>query len=444
MDKKTATRVIIGILALVALIFVAFYYFVIQKGQTETGGLTMTTPDSDNPIYPGTGLGTQNGTESTPDPLGTRGNRIDTENDDGGEGTTGGGTVSAGGVVNSVPIKSLGSVFRISDKPVSGATSFLSKNTIPTVRYIERELGKIFDYEIGETKAKRISIETIPRIQEAFFMNNGASLIARYLDRDQLTIQTYEARLVPGKGTTSPGTYTLEGSFLPQNISDFSVSPSGASFFYLIPRNTGASGYVRTAGTKNVSLVFDSPAKEWLSVWSSDRSLEVVSRPSSGVPSYSYTIDPKISSVQELFSPKNGLTILGSPDQSLLLYSETESGLSSRLFFRKTNQVAGFKVATLPDKCAWENSSKHFLVCAIPVKPKNALLPDEWYMGSVSYDDEIWRFDITNNTGEQIASLNQFTLGPVDVMRPFITPDNKYFIFMSKKDLTLWGVRIAE
>jgi hypothetical protein len=136
--------------------------------------------------------------------------------------------------------------------------------------------------------------------------------------------------------------------------------------------------------------------------------------------------------------------VLGSPDQSLLLYSETEGGLLSRIFFRKTNQIGGFKVNTLPEKCAWETGSKNYLLCAIPIKPKSAILPDDWYMGATSYEDEIWRFDVARNTGEQIASLNQFTLGPVDVMRPFITPDNKYFIFINKKDLTLWGVRIAE
>lgn len=448
MNRKTATRLLIGILALVALVFIAFYYFVIEDGTLGGGGLTMTTPEGgENPIYPSDGLGATNGTNpDNTNPFGTGGRPIDTENNGENPPGTGGigGTVSAGGVVNSIPIKSLGSVFRISDKPVSGATSFLSKNSVPTVRYIERELGKIFDYEIGATEAKRISIETIPRIQEAFFMNSGGSLIARYLDRDGTTIQTYEARLVSGKGTSSPGMYALEGSFLPENISDLAVSPSGNALFYLIPRTDGASGYTRLLGERSASLSFESPAREWFGVWSSDRSLEIFSKPSSGVLSYSYTVDPKVRSVRELLPPKNGLMALGNPDQSILLFMESGEGLVSRLFFRRSSQVGGFKMNTLPEKCVWENSDKNFLYCAVPVKPSAALLPDDWYMGSVSYDDEVWRFNVNNSTGEQIASLNQFTLGPLDITRPFLTPDNKYLIFMNKKDLTLWGVRVAE
>lgn len=440
MNNKTATRILIGLLALIAIIFAAFYYFFIRN-ESGDGSSGIVITDTNNPVYPPSGGfgGTPNSTDS--DTIPGRGSVRDSETEGGSEGDGTGG-VSVGGVVNSVPITSLGSVFRIFDRPVSGVTSFLVDSRV-TIRFVERELGNIYDYRIGGNQATRIANETIPRVQEAFFTNGGTGMIARYLDRDGVTIQTYNARLVSGKATSS--LYSLEGSFLPTNITQLAVSPSGTSVLYTTENNAGGRGYVFSPTNRTSTLVFDSPAREWLPVWSNDRDVVLMSRPTYNIPGYIYTIDTKTETVSEFLPPKRGAMVLGNPDTSLALTLETGNGLLSRIIDLQTSVPLGTSVRTLPEKCVWDpRGIGRVLYCGIPLNPSNATLPDDWYMGATSYNDEIWRIDVKNYSAERVASINQFTLGPVDVSKPLLTADGKYFVFINRKDLTLWGVRVAE
>ncbi len=444
MNRRLATTILVSVLGVISIFFAVFYFFVIRNESTINTTINPATKES--PIF-------QGNTDTNP-PSGTRGvqtNRPgsirDTETGSSTKETNGEETTQPGGVVNGTPITSLGSVFQISARPVSGATSFVNTtNQVTVIRYIERELGNIFDYKIGG-KSERISIDTIPRIHEVFFGDKGTSLIIRYLNKDGFTITTYKARLILAQATSSKGMYKIEGSFLPENISDVSLSSSKNNLFYLTPDPfVGSVGFLSSPIQKTATEIFSSPLNEWLSHWPNDRHVILASKPSQGVMGYAMILDTKTGSVSEFVPPRKSLMILSNPDLSFALTLDTEQKPASYVYNRTTQTFIDLRIPTLPEKCVWGTANDTgILYCAIPTEPSlGTQVPDSWFNGSQTFSDELWRFDVNKKTSERLVSANQFTKGAIDVYRPFISDDGKYLIFMNKKDLTLWGARINE
>lgn len=446
MNRRLATTILISVLGAIAISFGIFYLFVI-RGDSSPNNITIAPPPQESPIYQGGTSGSAPSGTNQNTAVGRPGSIRDTETDPGTGTNTSGGVIQPGGVVNGIPITSLGSVFQISATPVSGATSFVNTtDNVTVVRYIERELGNIFDYKIGG-KSERISIDTIPRIHEAFWGDRGTSLVIRYLDRDGLTITTYKARLVLTQATSSKGFYKIEGLFLPENISDVSLSSSKNALLYIIPNQlSGSVGFLSSPIQKTAAELFSSPLTEWLSQWPNDRHVILSSKPSQGILGYALVLDTKTGSLNEFVPPRPSLMLVSNPDLSLVLILDTEQKPASYVYNRTTQAFIDLRIPTLPEKCVWGTGTEPGIVyCAVPTEPSLGVqVPDSWLNGSQTFSDELWRFDINKKTAERLVSVNQFTKGTVDVYRPFISDDGKYLIFINKKDLTLWGARIKE
>jgi hypothetical protein len=315
---------------------------------------------------------------------------------------------------------------------------------MPTVRFIEKEKGNILDFRLDRPSAERISIETIPRIQEAFFTDNGGGVVIRYLKND--IIETYGGRLTVSKGTTSRGFYELEGSFFPQNISDFSVSSRSNHVFYFLTGENGSSGFVSGVSGERKIEVFSSPATEWLSAFVDDRTVIVQSKPSANERGTAYSVSTSGGASNRILAGIKGQTVLVSPDKNFYLYSQsTGNSFSARIYDAQTLKFKDFEIKTLPEKCVWSGKKNaHILFCGVPTAIPVEKYPDGWYMGVVAFGDEIWRYDIDAGVSELIAPVRLFPKGSVDVLRPFLTPKEDYLIFMDKNDLTLWGTQIVE
>jgi hypothetical protein len=88
--------------------------------------------------------------------------------------------------------------WQISDVPVAGATALTTQtDAIPVVRYMERATGHIYDVN-PKHKEGACHNMTILRIHEALFSKNGDFVVARYLDEDDKTIETFVGK-VPAK-----------------------------------------------------------------------------------------------------------------------------------------------------------------------------------------------------------------------------------------------------
>ena len=174
-------------------------------------------------------------------------------------------------------------------KPTPPPTEFVS-----AIRYVARETGYIYQTFADKIDERKFSATIIPKVYEAYFGNKGESVIMRYLKEDNKTIQTFIGTL-PKEYlyADSAGMDEITGFFLPDNITDISISPDTLKTFYLF--NSAGSAIGTTAeilGNKKIQ-VFDSPFTEWLSVWPNNKIITITTKPSANVPGYMYVINPE-------------------------------------------------------------------------------------------------------------------------------------------------------
>jgi len=125
---------------------------------------------------------------------------------------------------------------KLSRNPVVNLTSFGEGSEALVTRWLERGTGHIYDYSYKTDEITRITNTTIPKVQEVYWANLGQSLIFRYIDEAGGVVKSFSARLPSGKNREldgnkdlgeNGGPISLEGFFLPDNISVVSVAPRG-------------------------------------------------------------------------------------------------------------------------------------------------------------------------------------------------------------------------
>ena len=316
--------------------------------------------------------------------------------------------------------------------PTPPATEFS-----PAVRYVARETGNIYETFADAIEERQFSTTVIPKVYEASFGNSGQSVMMRYLKDDARTIETFVGSLPKELlGGDTVGNNQINGSFLPENITDTSVSPDTTQLFYLF--NTGDDAVGTTAGAlgEKRTQVFNSSFTEWLSQWPNSRMVTLTTKPSANVLGYMYAVDPIKKDFNKVLGGVDGLTTLTSPDGKSVLYSDNNLNLNIYNTDAKASTLVGVK--TLPEKCVW-GSASDILYCAVPKVITPALYPDSWYQGEVSFSDSIWKIDA--KSGNTTLLLNPTTVSGgenIDGTKLALDNGENYLFFVNKKDSYLW------
>ncbi|HEY4515456.1 MAG TPA: peptidoglycan-binding domain-containing protein, partial [Candidatus Paceibacterota bacterium] len=207
-----------SIIAIFIIIFIIlgggiYYYFFVRTNDPFGGG-----SNSDNSFPTSTGNRDLGNGGDNGDTLPTFPSSGDT--DGGGIGNTNSGSTNGSGEI----IEAVKVTRRISDGPVSGATTFgTTKELNLIVRYIDQDSGNIWDYHpIGDTK-ERVSQSTILRVKDVLWGNNGQTALLRYSDELGADLKNYVVRIVAGATSTVGST----GYFLPDNVLAFISAPPG-------------------------------------------------------------------------------------------------------------------------------------------------------------------------------------------------------------------------
>lgn len=317
-------------------------------------------------------------------------------------------------------------------KPIPPPTEFL-----PTVRYVARATGNLYQTFADKVVEQKFSNTVIPKVYEAYFANKGESVIMRYLKEDRRTIETFLG-ILPKEllGVEATGNNEIKGVFLPENITDISVSPDTMKIFYLF--NSGGSTIGVTTdflGSKKVQI-FDSPYTEWLSFWPNIKMIALNTKPSNSVPGYLYFLDPGNKTFSKVLGDVSGLTTLTSPNGKLILYSN--NGLSLNIFHTDTRNIDPVGVKTLSEKCTWSSGSDT-LYCAVPQFINGASYPDSWYKGETSFLDAIWKIDLKNGTTTMLSNPVEVSGGEeIDGIKLVLDGTESYLFFVNKKDSFLW------
>lgn len=312
---------------------------------------------------------------------------------------------------------------------------------IPALRYVARTTGNIYQTFADKIEERKFSKTIIPKVYEAYFGNKGESVIMRYLKIDERTIATFVGSLPKEHlGGDTATESEIKGTFLPDNITDISLSPDALKVFYIGKTGESVVGVVADVVNVKKNQIFDSPFTEWLSWWPSSKVITLNTKPSGLYPGYAYSLDPTRKELTKIFGDVNGLTTLMSPNGKLLLYGD--NNLSLNIYHTDTREIETVGVNTLPEKCVW-GSVSDVLYCSVPKYINNVLYPDAWYKGEVSFSDEIWKIDlVTGNTTKLIDPISVPLGEEIDGIKLDLDDGENYLFFVNKKDSYLWKLNL--
>lgn len=301
--------------------------------------------------------------------------------------------------------------------------------TVPSLRYVEKVTGHIYQMYLDNGASAKISNSTIPSIYETLFDSTAKTIIYRYLSTDNKTIESFMTTLG-----------TPRGEFIPENIVDISLSPDGKKFFYLTKNFSGITGTVRVFGDTKRTQVFTSSFTEWLSQWVGDQKIFLTTKASWAVPGDLFSLNTLDGSLIKVFGGVNGLTTLANKSGSRVLYSiSLNSGPRLGIFNINNHTTEEINSYGLPEKCVWSNDNIT-IYCASPSVITGSQYPDSWYQGLVSFDDHF--ISIDSNTGNVYNVADSNTETPIDATHLFLDKSESNLFFINKKDSTLWSLNL--
>ncbi|MES2930612.1 MAG: hypothetical protein V4665_02410 [Patescibacteria group bacterium] len=301
--------------------------------------------------------------------------------------------------------------------------------TVPSLRYVEKATGHIYQMYLDTKVEGKVSNSTIPSIYEAVFDATARTVVYRYLASDNKTIRSFIATL--GQ---------QQGEFLPDNITDISLSGDKTKFFYLAEGSSFVTGTTRAFSETKKTQVFSSSFTEWLSQWASNQKIYLTTKPAATVEGVIYSMNTSDGALTKILGGVKGLTTLANKDGSVILYSESGGlGPSLNVFDVKTHTSRSLSLYGLPEKCIWMNDNVN-LYCAIPASITGSQYPDSWYQGLVSFTDRIIKINTSTLSTFTVADSSIYM--PVDATRLFTNKAESLLFFTNKKDSTLWSLPI--
>ncbi len=327
---------------------------------------------------------------------------------------------------------------KITSEPVAGA-GILDVKAGSVVRYIEKATGHIYEVELFSPRQGRISNTTIPMVYEAFWGNKNDSLVAQYLKDDDITVDTYTLTL---KNISTTTENTISGTAMEQNIS--SVSAFGSSVFYLEQVSNASYGFVSSFDGKNKKQIWNSPIRELVSQYVNAKIVALTTKSEENTPGYLYFVDTTNAGVRKIMGDIKGLTTLVNPTGSDVLYLDQDGSALMKTYALKDMSIETISPATFPEKCVWANKNTKVIYCAVPKDFIAVGNLTAWYKGQISFNDDVWKYDLENKTSNIILDLNKESGEEIDLIKPIISENDQYLLFVNKKDNSLWSLDLTK
>jgi len=329
---------------------------------------------------------------------------------------------------------------QLTTTPVAGFVATTTNGGTPSVRFVERITGNIYQIDPEKTEAVRITNTTIPGVYEAVWNKDATRVVLRYLDENDV-IKTFNAHIVGGTSIS-----TLDGRFLPDDIDFFTVGDGGENIFYTVRGDRETLLKKSSFNGSGVETIYRSFLHELLYEITNSGKIFFTTKASGLVTGLVYSLEEKGDVVPEkILGSVLGLTVNTSPYGDRILLSQSVSGgFSLFLFEIKTREMRLFSVKTLPEKCVWSQTKRNLVYCGVPNFTPKDLYPDSWYKGKISFSDSIWEIDVSSDVTRLLVDLRNESDFAIDVTNPAISEFGEYLFFTNKKDSSLWSLRLGK
>lgn len=326
-------------------------------------------------------------------------------------------------------------VYQVSSKPVSGYIAVKNGGELIT-RYVDRATGNIYEGSLDRVSSKRVTLTTLPKIQEALFTSSSTVLLRSVGENE--VIQTLYGKVA---ATSSEELRPLLTTELPKDITW--VSTRGNDIFYLEKDEAdGAAGFLTNIEKKTSSRIFSYPLSEWIPKLVEGNKVFLQAKASANMTGGLFLLSGNATSPAPLLLGGYGLAALPNDKGTKALVSQTIGGLPQlSLFDVATKRLSSLPLGTFAEKCAWGSASSSVAYCMMPISMEAGIYPDEWYTGEKGTKDILWKVDtVTGN----LTLIDKFEDKEIDGINLSVSPDDRYVLFMNKKDLSLWSIRLQK
>lgn len=322
---------------------------------------------------------------------------------------------------------------RISDGPATGSVVFTTLATTTAsstriVRYLERDTGHIFEYDVSKGRSERISNTTVPGVRTAYWFGESPRVILEYIDDDG-SLARYNATIENG---------SLAGSFLSRSVADLSTFSSTTRVETAVAA-AGATGSVVSPDGRPLREAFSTPLRLIEVEASGTSTVAYWNKPTGFSPGVAF-VRKGAGPVERIAGGINGLAVKvhASGDYALVTGSGGESP-ALWVWTRSRGVLAKLSFGTVAGKCAWAVTSARAF-CGIPREPAEGMYPDDWYKGKKTFTDDLWVIDVL---GSEVRLVEKFSGEEMDISEPALSPDGSYLSFVNRKDGSLWGYDLS-
>ncbi len=433
MKSKETILIVASVLILVAMALGAYWYFLMGPVQTSSPATSASNSTSGGfqPLNRGGNGQTASGSSTA--------NASST-------------TASASVMTTSAPLATLR---LLSSAPVGGyGASTTAKTTV--VRWVDRGRGNVYEASYDSSAITTISNTVVPRIYESVWNKNLTAFIGSiFQDGDTSWMAVYSQLNKQGTSTATNSSdpaqlapFSLKGKKLPSNMIGYAASPRKDKLFILTNESGSGAGYVSNLDGTSMIRIFTTPLTELNIDWPSDNIIAITTKGSAHYSGFLYFVNPKTGTWSQILGPISGLSASVSHDGKYVLWSGTggNGDLTTGVYTisKKTTSDAG--ILTLAEKCAWGNVYTAIVYCAVPSSLASAsgTYPDDWYKGTISSTDKIWKTDVSTGDVELVSNLIGQADRAIDGFDLGLDPKDAILFFMNKNDLSLWSLDLSK
>lgn len=341
-------------------------------------------------------------------------------------------------------------LIRIWDKPTTGqtfitdqilreetATTTQGTSTVVEVKkmvratttvllFVDRGTGYIYGYAPEDNSVFQITNTVVPGVYDAYIFNDGKRVIMRYANTENEVIVGMIAT-IPSFTKNGAASSLTNIEYLNSEVSSVAVDELNSKASYVVKTSSGSSVYTVESG--GPVPVASSPFGEW-DLSYGGQSLYATTKASS----FAMGVTTRLPNFNIVIGERPGLN--SKPSSSFILTSSWRSG-SIETSLVGNNGYQNLSLKTLAFKCGW--GAGDFLLCAVPkLLPKGGRdLPDAWFQGLVSFEDDLVYVDTTTLEAFPFFSFEN-KYGTFDVTSLVISDNNTLISFINKKNGELW------
>ncbi len=300
----------------------------------------------------------------------------------------------------------------------------------PSVRYVEKGTGHIYEINTGNGTEERIDGTTIAGTVEAYFDPTGEAVV--------VVSYTNNERKVNWRTAIGQSSNTV----LSADSYDFTWDEAG-NLFYAVKTSGLTVAYKNTAG--NDTELWRVPLSD-IRVLFTEKEDYIINNPASRLSGGVYAV--RNNQLVSVIDNKYAFTATADSTGQLFLYRyfDTEEQVSvSKALDRSNNQEVRSSLSSVPEKCAVDELNyRVWCAASFSFSSSDREYLNKWYRGEVTSPDKLWVSNYNDLGSATLAiDLSEEAGFYVDVTDLKISEDGNILLFRNKTNDALWMYRVS-